>query len=133
MLNVSNNLKFLIAICKDKPNDPIDICYRLYFINNTEENVNSLRIFTETNEVESEEFSPSAYFEEYSELKPKSILELKYFDEMDLGIHMLYDAYINTNKFSVKKKINLNDIFDNSELECEDIPLINKSGYVLCC
>jgi hypothetical protein len=52
---------------------------------------------------------------------------------MDLGIHMLYDAYINTNKFSVKKKINLNDIFDNSELECEDIPLINKHGYVLCC
>lgn len=122
--------KYLMVLCKDKPEDPIDYGYTLYFINNTEESIESLKIRPEyivrdyDDEIEVVEVQEESYL-----LEPRSYKIINNIDEMDLPFNVCYDAYIKT------KNAEFRNIFDIKhlsvlEMEIETVPILNKDGYV---
>lgn len=131
MLANMENKKFLLALCKEASVDPMDDCYKLYFVNNTVENIKSLKFTPDIEEKECEDFSSAEFFEEYTELKPKSIVELKSFDEMDLGIDITYGTVIRTEETMLEHKIDISKAIENSAYILETIPLLNKNGYIV--
>jgi len=122
--------KYLMVLCKDKPEDPIDFGYTLYFVNNTEDSIESLKITPGSIMKDyDDEFEATQFQEESLLLEPRSYKIINNIDEMDLPFNVCYDAYIRT------KDTESRNIFDIKQLnfldmEVETAPILNKDGYI---
>jgi len=126
-----NDNKYLMVLCKDKPEDPIDFGYTLYFINNTEENIECLKIRPETIKADYDEETEVAQItDESMYLEPQSYSIINSMDEMDIPFNVCYDAYIKTKDSEIIEIFDIKQL-DVVDLEISPVPILNRYGYIL--
>lgn len=125
-----NKDKYLMVLCKDKPEDPIDFGYTLYFINNTEESIESLKIRPEAIMTDfDEELEVAQLVDESVKLEPQSYSVINNIDEMDLPFNICYDAYIRTKDSERRESFDIRQL-NVIDMEMSSVPILNKDGYV---
>ena len=126
-----NDNKYLMVLCKDKPEDPIDFGYTLYFINNTEESIESLKIRPEAITADyDEEMEVAQITDENMYLEPQSYGIINNMDEMDIPFNVCYDAYIKSKDSEIIEIFDIKQL-DVVDLEISPVPILNRYGYIL--
>lgn len=126
------NLSQFLAVCKDRPNDPDGFFYTVYFVNNTDQEIESLSyakggFATYDDEV----VQTSVHEKSLGKVKPYSAVKVEEDDEgaFDFTIQFDFDMKL-ANGETEQKQFHIGKYLSGGRKPFELMPVINKYGYV---
>ncbi|OLS33751.1 hypothetical protein [Bacillus sp. MRMR6] len=126
-------MDYFLAICKDRPNDPDGFYYTVYFINNTNTDIDELTYETGGFMTDDDEIiQTSRHSRVLGKLPAKSFREIEQDDEgsFDFVIDFTFTIKRGIKKIENKTFI-LNKYLRGAVKPQSPLPVINKYGYLI--
>jgi hypothetical protein len=126
------NMDYFLAICKDRPNDPDGFYYTVYFVNNTNDEIDELAyetggFMTDDDEV----IQTSRHTRVLGKVPAQSFIEIEQDDEGSFDL--VIDFTFRLKQGSKEKDVTfiLNKYLRGTVKPHNPLPVLNKYGYLI--
>lgn len=126
------NLSQFLAVCKDRPNDPNGFIYTVYFVNNSEQEIENLSYTTGGFATYDDELVQTSVHEKsLGAVRAYSAVKVEEDDEgaFDFTIQFDFDVKL-ANGDTERKQFQIGKYLRGGRKPFELLPVINKFGYV---
>jgi hypothetical protein len=126
-------LNYFLAICKDRPSDPDGFYYTVYFVNNSDYDIEELSYETGGFATFDEELVQTSTFSRViGKVPTKSFVEVETDDEgsFDFVIHFTFLLKHNSQRVE-NKSFTVGKYFSGAVKPLSPLPTLNKPGYLI--
>jgi hypothetical protein len=126
------NLTHFLAVCKDRPNDPDGFIYTVYFVNNTNQEIENLSYATGGFATfDDEVVQTSSHEKSLGTVEPFSAVKVEEDDEGAFDFTIQFDFQLKLpNGEKVDKHFQIGKYLRGGTKPIELLPVLDKYGYV---